>query len=223
MYSEEDLLQLSALQHLIFCERQCAFIHIEQLWYENKYTAQGQILHEKVHSDHVKTKGEIRIEYGVGLRSLKLGLTGKADVVEYYFLNSKIKKPSTVKPVEYKRGKPKLDFSDSVQLCAQALCIEEMLGIEIRSGDIFYGKTRRRKEIFFDEKLREKTIDASKRLHELISREETPLPVYSKRCISCSFFDICKPRSLSKRRSAIRFIHMQVQNLIQENIQGEVH
>ena len=128
-YTEDDLIQLSALQHLVFCERQCALIHIEQLWNENLFTAEGRIMHDKVDTANKESRGNIRIEYGVPIRSLRLGLIGKADVVEFHRKDDGMWMPF---PVEYKRGKPKMDDCDKVQLCAQAICLEEMLNVEIK-------------------------------------------------------------------------------------------
>ena len=125
MYSEDELLQLSALQHFVFCPRQCALIHIEQLWEENRFTAEGRIIHEDVHEEGVENRKDVKIERGIPLRSLELGLSGKADVVE--FRKTQDGKKLILFPIEYKRGKPKLDHCDMVQLCAQAMCLEEML------------------------------------------------------------------------------------------------
>ena len=143
----DDLIMLSALQHLVFCERQCALIHIEQLWSENVLTAEGRIMHDKVDTANRESRGNIRIEYGVPMRSLRLGLIGKADVVEFHkpcpvmYLNGNSDKWIPF-PVEYKRGKPKGGNCDKVQLCAQALCLEEMMNVEIPEGALFYGQTR---------------------------------------------------------------------------------
>ena len=174
MYTEDDLLPLSALQHLIFCERQCALIHIEQAWAENLFTAEGRIMHERVHEEGRESRGDIRVEHGLSLRSLRLGLIGKADVVEFHRWKGGSWLPF---PVEYKRGKPKKDNSDRVQLCAQALCLEEMLNIAVPEGALFYGKNRRRAEVVFDIPLRKETEDAAIRLHELIASGRTPKPV----------------------------------------------
>ena len=142
VYTEDDLLRLSALQHLLFCERQCALIHIEQIWTENLFTAEGRIMHDKVDTANRETRGNVRIEYGVPMHSLRLGLIGKADVVEFH----KDEDDWVPFPVEYKRGKPKKDNSDKAQLCAQALCLEEMMNVEIPRGALFYGETRRRRK-----------------------------------------------------------------------------
>ncbi|MBI3753020.1 MAG: CRISPR-associated protein Cas4 [Deltaproteobacteria bacterium] len=189
-YDEDSLLQLSALQHLVFCERQCALIHIEQVWSENLLTAEGRIMHEKVDTANRESRGNIRIEYGVPLRSFRLGLIGKADVVEFH----KEGERWIPFPVEYKRGKPKTDNCDEVQLCAQAICLEEMLKVEIPEGAIFYGETRHRCDVRFDGALRAETEDAAKRLHELIASGKTPKVEYSKKCEKCSLNELCLPK-----------------------------
>jgi CRISPR-associated exonuclease Cas4 len=214
MYTEDDLLPLSALQHLIFCERQCALIHIEQAWAENLYTAEGRIMHDRVHTDDRVSRGNVRIEYGMPLRSLRLGLIGKADVVEFHrkpvFQESGIVKWQPF-PVEYKRGKPKKDNSDKVQLCAQALCLEEMMNISVPDGALFYGGTRRRLDVVFNDTLRKLTEDTAVRLHEMIDSGNTPKPVYSKKCDTCSMARMCLPKTLVKKRSVKRYLSGVVQ------------
>jgi len=195
-YSEDDLIMVSALQHITFCERQCALIHIEQVWSESGLTAEGRIMHERVHEQDRESRGSVRIEYGVPLRSLKLGLIGKADVVEFHRINKNTWQPF---PVEYKRGKPKLDHCDMIQLCAQAMCLEEMLSISVPKGAIFYGRTRRRFDVTFDDALRQETEEAAKRAHELISSGKTPPPLYEKRCKSCSLIGVCMPKTVGKK------------------------
>ncbi|MFZ3136309.1 MAG: CRISPR-associated protein Cas4 [Thermodesulfovibrionales bacterium] len=191
MYTEDDLIQLSALQHFVYCSRQCALIHIEQLWNENLFTAEGRIMHDKVDTANRESKGNIRIEYGVPMRSLRLGLIGKADVVEYHKMDDGTWIPF---PVEYKRGKPKMDDCDKVQLCAQAICLEEMMNVEIPEGALFYGQTRRREDVVFDDKLRQETEDAARKVHELIASGVTPKPEYSKKCKKCSLYELCMPK-----------------------------
>lgn len=209
MYNEDDLIPLSALQHLLFCERQCALIHIEQIWSENLFTAEGRIMHERVHTADRESRGDIRIEFGMWLRSLRLGLIGKADVVEFHRKPDSLKAGSEVWvpfPVEYKRGKPKKDNCDKVQLCAQALCLEEMLDVEVPSGALFYGKKRRRTDVVFDDALRRQTEDTAMRLHELIASGRTPKPVYMKKCDSCSLAKICLPKTIERKRSVKRYL-----------------
>ncbi|MFZ2445182.1 MAG: CRISPR-associated protein Cas4 [Syntrophobacteraceae bacterium] len=195
MYAEDDLLPISALQHLIFCPRQCALIHVEQIWAENRLTAEGRILHERVHSPSAQRKGSVRVESGLQIRSLRLGLSGTADVVEFHSPSpDDASGPEIPYPVEYKRGKPKKDDSDRVQLCAQALCLEEMLGVGVPAGAIFYGEPRRRLEVVFDEELRERTAGAARALHEMVAGGVTPVVPYEKKCRSCSLFDRCLPK-----------------------------
>jgi CRISPR-associated exonuclease Cas4 len=208
MYTEDELLPLSALQHICFCERQCALIHIEQQWIENLYTAEGRIMHERVHMANRESRGKIRIECGVPLRSLTLGLVGQADVVEFHKIEglqgrSQLWHPF---PVEYKRGKAKKENWDRVQLCAQAICLEEMLGVVIPGGALFYGKTRRRQDVAFDQALRAETTDAARRLHALVASDRTPEPVYAARCESCSFIGLCLPKTMGKQKSALDYL-----------------
>ncbi|MFZ5764155.1 MAG: CRISPR-associated protein Cas4 [Thermodesulfobacteriota bacterium] len=198
IYTEDDLLPLSALQHLLFCPRQCALIHIEQVWQENLFTAQGRLLHDRVDQGGRESRGDVRIESGMPLRSLRLGLIGKADVVEFHRPeHGGLWQPF---PVEYKRGTAKKENWDKVQLCAQAICLEEMLGLAVPSGALFYGKNRRRQDVFFSDALRRETEETAAQLHALMAAGRTPSPVYTKRCDSCSFYEICLPKALEKRR-----------------------
>ena len=211
-YSEDDLLPLSALQHLLFCERQCALIHIEQLWVENLYTAEGRIMHERVDSGRSESRGDVRLASGLLLRSLRLGLSGKADVVEFhreageaegFHPGSPLWRPF---PVEYKRGRPKKELWDKVQLCAQAMCLEEMLGIEVPKGALFYGKTRRRVDVVFDADLRRETEHAALRLHALVTSGVTPPANYDDQCEACSFMSLCLPKVTTGSRSVVRYL-----------------
>ncbi|HAS83985.1 MAG TPA: CRISPR-associated protein Cas4 [Verrucomicrobia bacterium] len=214
MFTEDDLLPISALQHLIFCERQCALIHIEQIWSENRLTAEGRIMHERVHEADSESRGDVRILRGLRLRSLALGLIGVADVVELHRAHgaddgvviSALAGRWTVFPVEYKRGKPKADACDEVQLCAQAMCLEEMLGCTILEGALFYGTTRRRKDVPLDDRLRELTTRTAKRLHALIDAGVTPPAVYDKKCENCSLMSECMPATTNGRKSARRYL-----------------
>ena len=208
-YSEDDFIMVSALQHIAFCERQCALIHIEQVWQESGLTAEGRIMHEKVHEQDRESRGNVRIEYGLPLRSLRLGLIGKADVVEFHRIDKNKWQPF---PVEYKRGKPKLDHSDTIQLCAQAMCLEEMLSINVPKGAIFYGRTRRRFDVSFDEGLRKETEDAAEKAHQLISSGKTPPSVYEKRCQSCSLIDECLPKTTGRKSSVKHYLKRMVES-----------
>jgi CRISPR-associated exonuclease Cas4 len=217
MYSESDLLPLSALNQLVYCERRCALIHIEQAWEENRFTAEGRLLHERVHEQDSETRDNVRIARGLRLRSLRLGLAGMADVVEFYLVKQtgvsaelKIWMPF---PVEYKRGKPKPDESDKTQLCAQAMCLEEMMNTTVLSGALFYGKTRKRLDVLFDSQLREMVESLAKRLHALIGSGMTPPATYEKKCESCSLLEICQPKTAAARMSVSRY----VENALKEN------
>jgi CRISPR-associated exonuclease Cas4 len=162
LYAEDDLLPLSGLQHLVFCERQWALIHIEQVWAENRLTAQGRVLHERTHEAGAESRPGLRVARGLRLRSLRLGLAGQADVVEFHAALAGVALTGEEGlwrpfPVEYKRGRPKPDRCDEVQLCAQALCLEEMFECAIAAGALFYGTPRRRLEVEFDAALRVET------------------------------------------------------------------
>jgi CRISPR-associated exonuclease Cas4 len=202
-YPEDDFIMISALQHYAFCPRQCALIHIEQVWEESGLTAEGHIMHERVHEQDRESRGKVRIEYGIPLRSLKLGLIGKADVVEFNRLDKKTWQPF---PVEYKRGKPKVDHCDKIQLCAQAMCLEEMLNVSVPEGAIFYGRTRRRFDVTFDEALRSETEETANKAHQLITSGKTPPPVYEKRCKSCSLIGECMPKTVGKKTLVKRYL-----------------
>ena len=207
--SEEDLIMISALQHYVFCPRQCALIHVEQIWDENRMTAEGHIMHERVHEQDRESRGNVRIEYGVPLRSLRLGLIGKADVVEFHRTEKKTWQPF---PVEYKRGKPKYDHCDLIQLCAQAMCLEEMLSVSVPAGAIFYGRTRRRLDVIFDKALRLETEEAAEKAHRLINSGITPPPVYEKRCERCSLIHECIPKTMGKRSSVKHYLMRMVKD-----------
>jgi len=202
-HSEDELIMVSALQHYAFCPRQCALIHVEQVWSESGLTAEGRIMHEKVHEQDRESRRNVRIEYGNPLRSLKLGLIGKADVVEFHRVGKETWQPF---PVEYKRGKPKLVHCDNIQLCAQAMCLEEMLSVSVPSGAIFYGRTRRRLDVSFDEALRKETEEAAEQARKLIGSGMTPPPIYEKRCKNCSLIGECLPKPIGKKSSVKRYL-----------------
>ena len=205
-YPENNFIPISALQHYSFCPRQCALIHVEQIWHENMLTAEGRAMHEKAHSGESETRGDVRIARSIALRSFELGITGVADVVEFHTLSDGV---ILAFPVEYKRGKPKDGNCDRVQLCAQAMCLEEMLNTQISRGALFYGKTRRREEVEFSDELRTETVDLCRKVHALIDSSITPSPVYSPRCRSCSLYDLCMPKK----------IVLKVKNYIDRNLQ----
>ena len=194
---------ISALQHLLYCERQCALIHVERLWAENFFTSDGRVLHERAHEGLPETRSGLRITRGLSLRCERLRLHGQADVIEFHA-------SGRVVPVEYKRGKPKDHGADEVQVCAQALCLEEMLGLSIPGGCLYYGKTRRRLEVPFDSSLRDLTEQLAARLRSLLLSDVTPPPVFeSKKCSACSLIGECIPR-LSKKAAASLWFQTQL-------------
>lgn len=240
MFSEENLLPISALQHLRFCERQCALIHIEGLWAENRLTIEGRHLHTRVDSSagaargpggrgsggrrpqRAEIRGNVRTVRSLPLRSLQLGLIGKADAVEFHPSASAaaVGAPGTPFPVEYKRGRPKADLSDEVQLCAQALCLEEMLGLPIPRGALFYGRTRRRVEVEFNAELRRQTHGTIRRLHELVASGITPRARREKKCDRCSLLHLCLPDATAPHRSASRYVARTLASLPANAIPG---
>lgn len=187
---EADLIALSALQHHRFCPRQCALIHIEQSWAENRLTAQGRVLHENTDKPRERSAGTEggRVATAMPLRCLRLGLYGVADTVEFL-------PDGTPFPVEYKRGKPKPDTRDAVQLCAQALCLEEMTGRSVPRGALFYGETRHRLAVEFTPELRAETESLAAATLALIRSGVTPPAVYDPaKCDACSLAPLCQPK-----------------------------
>jgi CRISPR-associated exonuclease Cas4 len=199
VYTEDELVPISALQHLLFCERQCALIHIERLWAENRLTTEGRNLHERADSGESESRGPIRTVRSLPLRSLTLGLAGRADVIEFHYDGVAI---VAAIPIEYKRGKAKADDSDRVQLCAQALCLEEMLGISVPGGALFYATPRRRMDVMFDDALRRTTEDAVTRIHDLFESGITPRVPRQPKCDGCSLFELCMPEVTTSGISA---------------------
>lgn len=225
MYTEDELLPISALQHLAFCERQWALIHLERAWAENQLTAEGRVMHDRAHEAGIESRGDVRISRGLRLRSLRLGLSGIADVVEFHRCRRRDDASVTAEgalpdgvcllgvhglwspfPVEYKRGRPKSGPYDEIQLCAQALCLEEMLGVLIPSAALFYGKPVRRFEVPLTVSLRKETERLASRVHELMRLGITPAPIYEKKCDSCSLFSLCMPKRLSKHPTVEDYI-----------------
>ncbi len=218
-----ELLPISALQHLLYCERQCALIHLEQVWAENRFTAEGNVMHEKAHDGPDELKAGVRIVRGLAVKSEALGLSGQCDVVEFHRsagvplsqggplspLSGEL-----ILPVEYKRGKPKAHRADEVQLCAQALCLEEMMGAAVPEGRLFYGQTRRRMDVIFDAELRALTAETARRLHKLITNRVTPPAVYEERkCDACSLIELCMPQAMRFQKGAGAWFARQVEGL----------
>ena len=194
MYTEDDLIPISALQHALFCERQYALIHLEQAWEENRFTAEGKVLHERVDAEHHESRRFFKQEYGMAVRSLRYGLIGKCDLVELWY--TKDRKAEKVSPVEFKRGKKKTNDTDRVQLCAQVLCLEEMFGITIESGQFYYLQEHRRTSEIIDAPLREKTAVLIERIFKIRETGNAEAAKYEKRkCDNCSMLDLCMPKS----------------------------
>jgi len=192
LLNPSDDIPLSALQHWLFCPRQCALIHVERLWAENVFTAEGRMLHEQVDSGRPETRPGIRTLRRVEIRSERHGLFGVADVVEL--------RGGRPYPVEYKRGQPKSHRADEVQLCAQALCLEEMLACDIPEGALFYGKRRRRQTVQMDPELRALTLETARAVRAYRAAGELPRPVYDPaRCDRCSLNEACRPQLGARR------------------------
>jgi len=227
MYDEDELLPISGLQHYLFCRRRAALIFVEGLWDENIFTAEGSVIHEKVHSALYEWRRGVRITRGLPLRSLRLGLIGKADVVEVRpgslsatetvdisltetraeHLRQKETGPEFI-PIEYKRGRIRHEESYKVQLCAQALCLEEMLQIRVAKGAIFYSESGRKMEVIFDEALRHLTCEVAAGFHLLVQGGETPIVPYSKKCDKCSLLTLCMPKVTGAKRRMTRYLEM---------------
>ncbi|MDR3049219.1 MAG: CRISPR-associated protein Cas4 [Elusimicrobiota bacterium] len=202
MYRDDELLQLSGLQHLLYCPRQCALAYMEMQWADNSFTAKGIIMHDKVHAEKIERRKNVVIERDMYIKSFSLGLVGKADVVEFH----KSENLMTPFPVEYKSGKAKKDNTDKVQLCAQALCLEEMMKIKIPNGAIFYGKTKNRLNVDFDESLRDETIALAKDFHNLIESGITPKAQISEKCNNCSLKELCLPELAAGKKSVKKYL-----------------
>lgn len=195
---EDDLIPLSALQHYLYCPRQCALIHVERLWAENRQTAEGSLLHDKADTPQVEQRHGVRTVTAMPLSSAQLGIAGVADIVEFRGAEA----GEQPYPVEYKRGRPKAHRADEVQLCAQALCLEAMFGQPVKEGALFYGTTRRRMVVEFDEVLRELTLDTIRATREMIAAGLTPSARYeAKRCDACSLIELCQPHWLGRADS----------------------
>ncbi|RMH10439.1 MAG: CRISPR-associated protein Cas4 [Planctomycetota bacterium] len=212
--SGEDLITISALQHYLFCPRQCALIHVDGLWAENRLTAEGSLLHQRVDQfgrrsarpfpDMVRgspgcESGSVRVVWSLPLLSRRLGLVGKADCVEIP-VDPDGHPAGPPKPVEHKRGRPKRINADRVQLCAQALCLEEMFAADLSEGALYYNATRRREIVTFDQSLRSQTMDAIEAVRELIRANSTPPAEYAAKCRNCSLVNLCLPKGTGRSR-----------------------
>lgn len=218
IYAEEDFLQLSGLQHFKFCRRQWALIHIENQWAENYRTTDGKILHENAHNgDFSESRGDVLITRDMRVFSPTLGVSGACDVLEFH--RGSVGIPLKGKegvwqpyPVEYKRGRPKEDTADTLQLCCQAMCLEEMLCCEIREGALYYGETRRRQRILFTQEVRQEVQTLLAEMHALYDRGWTPKVKPTKACNACSLKELCLPKLMRKRSVAA---------YLRQNLEGE--
>lgn len=206
---DEDLIPISALQHYLYCPRQCALIHIEQQWAESRHTAEGRLMHERSDKPKTERRKGVRTVTSMPLLNLTLGITGIADVVEFHRQES----DEIAFPVEYKRGRPKAHRADEVQLCAQALCLETMLDQTIECGALYYGETRRRKDIDFDDQLRELTCRVIDDTRTMITSGKTPIACYeAKRCDSCSLIDLCQPKWMAHGNHVDTWLRTQLED-----------
>jgi CRISPR-associated exonuclease Cas4 len=226
MYTEEDLLPLSGLQHLTFCERRWALIHLERQWEENLFTAEGELLHEKAHSADIESRPEVLARRTLALHSFRLGLSGQADVVEFLPCTpeqSGIAMPRRKGlwhpyPIEYKRSRDKHGSSAyQIQLCAQALCLEEMLDTPVACGAIFDGRTRHRVEVPFSAALRSQVEQLAARMHAICQSRKTPPPIYEKKCEGCSMKPVCLP-SVAGPVSASHYLRRAVAGNLRQSV-----
>ncbi|MEQ1756214.1 MAG: CRISPR-associated protein Cas4 [Micropepsaceae bacterium] len=200
---DDDLIPISALQHLLYCPRQFALIHLERQWVENQFTAEGRVLHDKTDGGGSASRGGVKTVRSMPLRSLALQIAGVADVVEMHSIDGDVRPY----PVEYKRGKPKNHRADEVQLCAQAMCLEEMFSCAVNEGALFYGKTRRRQAVTLDVELRDLTRRVAMEARAILESRRTPTPVYEvRKCDACSLQDNCRPKQLSVPVSAAAWL-----------------
>lgn len=211
MYTEDDLLPISGLEHLLYCERQCALIHLEGVWLDNHLTVEGTHLHNRVNNEERELRDGVLIVRSLHMRSLRLGITGIADVVEFHNpggepLPRGIPRGWLPLPVEYKRGRPKKNRCEEVQLCAQALCLEEMLELHIPQGAIFHGKRRRRMVVPFDDELRKLTKETILRFHRLMEVGVTPPAANDERCPACSLKEYCLPQATDGKNTVGRYL-----------------
>ena len=189
---------ISALQHYLFCPRQCGYIHIERRWQDNYLTAKGIQLHERVHSDEKEQRGNLRTERGVHVRSETLGIHGQLDLLEIE------RSPRRLIPVEYKKGKPKVKDVDRVQLCAQAMCLEEMTQSNLDQAALWYWQTRQRQWVAIDESLRALTRQTIDQTRDMIQQGILPPPAHQKGCKACSFFEECRPAQKDHSKDYIK-------------------
>ncbi len=227
MYAEEDLLPLSGLQHMAFCERRWALVHLERQWSDNLYTVEGELAHEKAHSRDIESRPDVLVRRTLPIHSFRLGLSGQADVVE--FLPCAAGEPGIAMPrrqglwrpypIEYKRSRDRHgERAYQIQLCAQALCLEEMLKTDVPTGAVFDSRARRRAEVAFDAGLRKRVEDLSAHMHALSASRKTPAAIYERKCEGCSMIGVCLP-SATGSRSATGYLRRAVAGALREEDQ----
>lgn len=203
---DEEFLMISGIQHFIFCRRQWALIHVEQLWNDNLRTIEGEIIHEKCHDEaFTEVRKDLLVCRGMRIFSKNLKVSGQSDVVEFrknsngatLFGHEGLWQPC---PIEYKRGKPKEDLSDILQLCTQVICLEEMFCCDIEEGYLFYHETHRREKVVVTKELRQQVFAIFEEMNAYYDRGYTPKAKYNKKCRNCSMKDLCLPK-ISKHRS----------------------
>lgn len=195
-----DPIPISALQHIAYCPRQFALIHVEQVWAENFFTAHGQLLHQRVDSGEVEQRGQVRSERSVSVLSERLGISGKLDLLEV--TGSKGAGLLRYFPVEYKRGKHKVQDWDRIQLCAQAMCLEDMRSVTVTEGALWYQQERKREQVLIDAPLRELTLHMIAQARAILDTRKTPAPTNDKtRCKACSLVDLCMPDMVRNDKS----------------------
>ncbi len=216
-YPPDEMLPLSGIQHFIFCRRQWALIHIERQWQESALTAEGRILHERVDDPFFTEKRkDVIVTRSLPVSSPSLGLSGVCDVVEFTTSPEGIQLAGRAgrflpAPVEYKRGKVKTDGSDEVQLCAQALCLEDMLAVSIPAGYLYYAQTRRRVAVELTAGLRDRVRSAAQEMHAYFERGYTPKVRPFKGCKSCSLADVCLPQVQAETVPVSTYIRQQIE------------
>ena len=229
LYSDDELLALSGIQHFYFCKRQWALIHVERQWEDNQRTVEGQSIHARANDPFISdTRGEIIISRAYPLISYRLGFYGIADVIEYVRASEGISLPGRdgywkVYPVEYKRGRPKIDERDEVQLCAQVMCLEEMLHTRINAAYFYYHDIRRRAHLIITKELRDLVISLSDEMHSLFSKGYTPPATTSQNCKACSLVEICVPKLTLKSTSVDIYLKQHVKEAMKSSILTDVH
>ncbi len=199
-YSQDDYLMISGIQHFKFCRRQWALIHVEQQWAENEHTVVGELMHKKAHDPYlIEKRNDVLIVRALPVSSRSIGISGECDIVEFHKCDEGIKLIGhrglySVYPVEYKKGKPKENDEDKLQLAAQAMCLEEMFLTQIPEGALYYGETRRREVVEFTEEIRNQVKSIFEEMHEYYERKYTPKVKTTKACSGCSLKDICLPK-----------------------------